>query len=243
MTPLYDGLMGVLDRFERGVENAMQNAFAKTFKSGVKPVELAAAVRRECDARAAAVDRNRTVAPNEYVISLSAPDHETIESWGAEALAHELGDALEEHARRQQYSFVGAVNVAFARDESLSTGRYAVTSRTTRGPAAPATSKNPGSRYPLIDIDGQRYELTGEQTIIGRGSESDIVVDDNGVSRKHVLFEVTPDGTILRDLGSTNGTMVEDQRITEVTLVDGNAITIGRTTIMYWDAVPDAEDG
>src|SRR6478609_146890 len=91
--------MGVLDRFEKGVENAMQSAFAKTFKSGVKPVELAAAVKRECDARAAAVDRNRTVAPNEYVISLSPADHETVTSWGDEALAHELQDALEDHAR------------------------------------------------------------------------------------------------------------------------------------------------
>ena len=70
--------MGVLDRFEKGVENAMQSAFAKTFKSGVKPVELAAAVKRECDARAAAVDRNRTVAPNEYIISLATADYETV---------------------------------------------------------------------------------------------------------------------------------------------------------------------
>ena len=62
-------------------------------------------------------------------------------------------------------------------------------------------------------------------------------MDDNGVSRLHIRLEVTPEGTILTDLGSTNGTFVEEQRITEVTLVDGNAIRIGRTPIMYWDAV------
>lgn len=234
--------MGVLDRFEKGVENAMHSAFAKTFKSGVKPVELSAAVKRECDARAAAVDRNRTVAPNEYVISLAEADYQTITSWGEEALAHELADALEDHARRLNYNFVGAVDVAFKRDETLSTGRYAVASRSTRGPVAPATSPNPHSRHPLLDIDGQRYHLTGATTTIGRGSEADIVVDDNGVSRKHITFEVTSEGTILTDLGSTNGTFVEEQRVNEVTLVDGNAIRIGRTTIMYWDAVPMDED-
>lgn len=234
--------MGVLDRFEKGVENAMQSAFAKTFKSGVKPVELASAIKRECDARAAAVDRNRTVAPNEYAISLSPTDHEAIVAWGEDALAHELAENLEEHAGRVHYSFVGAVTVSFLQDESLSTGRYAVTSRTTRGPVAPATSPNPGSRYPLLDIDGQRYHLTGAMTTIGRGSESDIVVEDNGVSRKHIQFEVTPEGTILTDLASTNGTFVEEQRVNEVTLVDGNAIRIGRTTIMYWDALP-ADEG
>ena len=232
----------MLDRFEKGVENAMQSAFAKTFKSGVKPVELAAAVKRECDARAAAVDRNRTVAPNEYIISLSPTDFETVTSWGDEALAHELQDSLEDHARNLRYAFVGPVGVAFQEDESLGTGRYAVASRTTRGPVAPATSPDPLSRFPLLEIDGQRYNLTGATTVIGRGTEADIVVDDNGVSRRHVRFEVTPEGTILTDLGSTNGTFVEEQRITEVTLVDGNAIRIGRTPIMYWDAVIADED-
>lgn len=227
----------MLDRFEKGVENAMQSAFAKTFKSGVKPVELAGAVKRECDARAAAVDRNRTVAPNEYVISLSPTDFEAVHSWGDEALSHELQHSLEDHARSLRYAFVGAVDVAFQEDDSLATGRYAVTSRTTRGPVAPATSPDPLSRFPLLEIDGQRYNLTGATTVIGRGTEADIVVDDNGVSRRHISLEVTPEGTILTDLGSTNGTFVEEQRITEVTLVDGNAIRIGRTPIMYWDAV------
>jgi hypothetical protein len=229
--------MGVLDRFEKGVENAVQTAFAKTFKSGVKPVELAGALKREADTRAAAVDRNRTVTPNEYTVALSPTDHQTVTGWGEEALEHELEDALQEHAERQRYSFVGSVNVEFSEDESLPTGRYAVTSRTTRGPVAPVTSRNQQSKYPLLDIDGQRYHLTGDLTVAGRGSESDIVVDDSGVSRQHIRFEVTPHGTILTDLGSTNGTFVEDQRINEVTLVDGNAITIGRTTIMYWDGI------
>ncbi len=234
--------MGVLDRFEKGVENVMQNAFAKTFRSGIKPVELAAALKRECDTRAAAVDRGRTVAPNEYVLTLSPADHETVVSWGDEALTHELEDALQDHASRQQYSLVGAVTVSFAEDESLATGRYAVSSRTTRGPVAPATTRNPQSRYPLLDVDGQRYYLTGASTVLGRGSEADIVIDDTGVSRAHVRLEITEHGTILMDLGSTNGTFVEDQRVKEATLLDGNAITIGRTTIMYWDAVPSDED-
>jgi len=234
--------MGVLDRFEKGVENVMQTAFAKTFRSGVKPVELAGAVKKECDARAAVVDRHRTLVPNEYLIALSPTDLTTLQEWGDDVLAQELEAALEEHATRQRYTFVGPVVVTFAEDESLPTGRYSVSSRSTRGPVAPATTTNPDSRYPLLDIDGRRFHLTGPTTVIGRGSEADIVVDDTGVSRTHIRFEVTDLGTILTDLGSTNGTFVEDQRIKEVTLLDGNAITIGRTTIMYWDAVPAAED-
>ena len=234
--------MGVLDRFEKGVENVMQSAFAKTFRSGVKPVELASALKREADARAAVVDRQRTVVPNEYAIALSAVDMDHVREWGDDALAREFEDALHDHADRQRYSFVGPVSVRFDLDESLATGRFSVSSRSTRAAAAPATSRTAHSRYPLLDIDGKRYHLTGTQTIIGRGSEADIVVDDTGVSRQHVRFERTDFGTILTDLGSTNGTFVEDQRIKEVTLLDGNAITIGRTTILYWDGLPTDED-
>ena len=234
--------MGVLDRFEKGVENVMQSAFAKTFRSGVKPVELASALKREADARAAVVDRQRTVVPNEYAIALSAVDMDHVQEWGDDALAREFEDALHDHADRQRYSFVGPVSVRFDLDESLATGRFSVASRSTRAAAAPATSRSANSRYPLLDIDGKRYHLTGTQTIIGRGSEADIVVDDTGVSRQHVRFERTDFGTILTDLGSTNGTFVEDQRIKEVTLLDGNAITIGRTTILYWDGLPADED-
>src|SRR5690606_16941809 len=172
--------MGVLDRFEKGVENVMQTAFAKTFRSGVKPVELAGALKKEADARAAVVDRNRTLIPNEYAISLSSADLETLREWGDEVLAQELQETLQEHAARQRYSFVGPFSVAFTEDASFPTGRYAVASRSTRGPVAPANAKNPTSRYPLLDIDGKRYNLTGVSTVVGRGSEADIVVDDTG---------------------------------------------------------------
>ena len=234
--------MGVLDRFEKGVENVMQSAFSKTTRSGVKPVELSSALKRECDARAAVVDRQRTVVPNEYALKLSPADMESVREWGDAALAHEFEDALRDHADRQRYSFVGQVAVRFEEDPALSTGRYAVHSRSTRGPAAPASKRAPNSRYPLIDVDGKRYHLTGDSTSLGRGSEADIVVDDTGVSRLHVRLERTEYGTILTDLGSTNGTFVEDQRVREATLLDGNAITIGRTTILYWDGLPADED-
>src|SRR5450830_1955307 len=59
------GAMGILDKFEHGVERAVNNAFAKAFRSELKPVELASALRREVDDRAAVVDRDRTVVPND----------------------------------------------------------------------------------------------------------------------------------------------------------------------------------
>lgn len=235
--------MGVLDRFEKGVEKVVSTAFAKAFRSEVKPVELAGALRREMDDRAAVVGRDRTVVPNEYTLTLSAPDHERVQAWGAEPLADELAATVTGHATRQHYAFVGPVTVSFEEDGTLEEGRYTVRSATVRGAVAPATTMAASARHPLVDIDGQRYLLTGPVTVIGRGSEADIIVDDPGISRRHLEIRVTADGVVATDLGSTNGTFVEGHKVPAATLVDGNTLTIGRTRILFWTGADDDEDG
>ncbi len=235
--------MGILDRFEQGVERVVNGAFSKAFRSEVKPVELASALRRDVDHRAAAVGVGRTVVPNEFTIELSPGDLEHIEDWGAEALADELAANVTEHAATQHYAFVGPVTVSFEEAEDLPTGRFQLRSATVRGAVAPATSAAPSPRHPLLDIDGQRYLLTGPLTVIGRGSEADIIVDDPGVSRRHLEIRVTPDGVVATDLGSTNGVFVEGHQVPAATLVDGNTITIGRTRIMFWTGSDDVQDG
>jgi hypothetical protein len=234
--------VGVLDRFEKGVERAVSGAFAKAFRSEVKPVEIASAVRRQMDDRAAAVTRERTVVPNQFVVELSEEDLEQIRTWGEEALAEEIVSTAMEHATRQHYTFVGPVTVRFVRDDALEKGRFVVRSATVRGAVAPVTAATASPRHPILDIDGQRYLLTGTVTTIGRGSDADIVVDDPGISRKHLEIRVTPDGVIATDLGSTNGTYVEGNSITAATLVDGNSLTIGRTRILFWTGAAEDDD-
>lgn len=235
--------MGALDRFEKKVENAVNSVFAKAFRSEVKPVEIASAIRRNMDDRAAALSRGRTVVPNEFTVYLSPSDHERVESWGAEALAEEMASAITEHGASQRYSFVGPIDVTFTTDAELGTGRFSVSSNTRRGSTAPAASTAASTRHPIIDIDGQRYLLTGPVTVVGRGTEADIVVDDSGISRRHLELRVTPAGTVATDLGSTNGTYVEGHRTEAATLLDGNTITIGRTRILFWNGSDDHDGG
>src|SRR5690554_11323 len=141
--------MGILDRFEQGVERVVNGAFSKAFRSEVKPVELASALRRDVDDRAAAVGVGRTVVPNEFTIELSPSDLDHIEEWGAEALADELAANVTEHAATQHYAFVGPVTVSFEEGEELVAGRFRLRSATVRGAVAPATSSAPSPRHPL----------------------------------------------------------------------------------------------
>jgi hypothetical protein len=235
--------MGFLDRFEHGVEQAMNSAFSKFSRGAVKPVELASALRREVDDRVAVVGRDRTVAPNDFVLELSPSDYDQVEAWGAEALADEFAADVTEHAGRQRYAFVGPVTVSFAENPDLETGRFTVHSSTVRGAVAPAAGTAPSARHPLLDIDGQRYLLTGPVTIIGRGSEADIIVDDPGVSRRHLEIRVTPDGVVATDMHSTNGLFVEGHQVPAATLLDGNTLTIGRTRILFWTGGEPDGDG
>ena len=79
--------MGFLDKFEQGVERAVNSTFSKVFKSEIKPVDLASALRRAVDDNTASMDRSRTVVPNDFTIELSEADFSQIENWGAETLA------------------------------------------------------------------------------------------------------------------------------------------------------------
>lgn len=226
--------MGVLDRFEKGVERAVNGVFSKAFRSDLKPVEIASAIRRDMDDRTAALSRGRTVVPNTFSVELSTKDFDQVQDWGEEAMSQEMVEVATEHARSQNYVFVGPVDVTFTSAEDLDPGRFRVHSSSRRGAVAPATTAGPASRHPILDIDGQRYLLTGPVTVIGRGSEADIIVDDAGVSRRHLEIRVTEGGVIATDMGSTNGSFVEGHRIEAATLVDGNTMTIGRTRILFW---------
>ncbi|MFV0251999.1 MAG: FhaA domain-containing protein [Beutenbergiaceae bacterium] len=225
--------MGVLDRFEKGVERALSGTFSKAFKTNVKPVDISVAIRRNMDDNTAALSRGRTVVPNAYTVELGTAEFDQIHSWGAEALADEMVAAAEDHAREQGYVFVGPVEVTFTENPEAA-GGLTVESTSRRGAVAPATTGSASRRHPILDIDGQRYLLTGPVTVIGRGSEADIVVDDTGISRRHLEIRITPDGVVASDLGSTNGTFVEGHRVPAATLVDGNTLTIGRTRILFW---------
>lgn len=141
--------MGLLDRFEKGLENVVNGAFAKAFRSQVEPVELAGALRREADNKAAVVSRGRTLTANHYVIELSQTDHDRLSGLESE-LRSDLRQVVGDHAVEQAYSFVGPVSVEFALADDLDTGMYRVVSSTQRPDGSPAAQPaNRGGYDPI----------------------------------------------------------------------------------------------
>jgi len=91
---------------------------------------------------------------------------------------------------------------------------------------------------------GLEFPVVGEQATIGRSSGNDICLPlDLRVSRRHALLRRTPQGWLLEDLGSANGTYIGQRRVHGPTLVQpGDQIRVGRTWLEFTCAKPEPEE-
>ncbi len=225
----YDQRVGLLDRFEDRLDRLVNGAFARAFKSEVQPVEIAAALQKEMDDRAAVVSRGRTVVPNVFTAELSPTDDERL-SVHRDALEGELAQLVSEYAKQQDYTLLGPVIVTLDRDDDLETGIFRIHSVSRSAMTAGSPPPNPGQ--PSLTIGDAHFALVRPVTRVGRGNDADIRIDDPGVSRLHCEVVLgTP--TVVRDLNSTNGVSVDGTRVTQAALVDGSTVTLGQTTMVF----------
>ncbi len=80
--------------------------------------------------------------------------------------------------------------------------------------------------------EGQKIPIRGQLTI-GRNPDSGLQVEDLQVSRQHAVIDQTPSGTVVRDLGSGNGTYIGDQRVLKYRLSNGDIIRIGQISLRF----------
>ena len=249
--------MSVLQRFEKRLEGLVEGAFAKVFKGVVHPVEILNAMQREAEAHKAILAGGRTLVPNRYVIDLSPYDHSRLAPYAA-ALAQELAQSQAEFIGEQAWTVYGDVIVEIERGEGLDTGMFRVTAEVYTGgevapvsapgydagpPAYPAYDQGGGYGPPpghgagrnvrLVSGDGRTYPLQMGSTVIGRGDQANLRLPDVGISRRHARLDFDGGQVVLTDLGSTNGTMVNGQRVSAVALNPGDMIQLGTTTLTF----------
>jgi signal transduction histidine kinase len=86
---------------------------------------------------------------------------------------------------------------------------------------------------------GARYQLDGSTITVGRGTSNAIQLHDTEVSREHAEFSRRAGAFVIRDLGSSNGTYVNGEPITEQNLASGDQVQLGRTLLLYTGVTED----
>jgi len=83
------------------------------------------------------------------------------------------------------------------------------------------------------DGAGTEFPLATIATVVGRGPGADLSFSDDAMSRRHAVFEAQPKSFRVRDLGSTNGTLVNGKQVAVADLCHGDRVQIGEHIFQY----------
>jgi hypothetical protein len=223
----------ILRDFERRLGGLVEGLFAKTFRSGLQPVELAKRLIREQDA-GRTVGVHEVWAPNRFEFGLSPDDAEHFKQAEA-ALIRELKQVVRDNAAEHGYGLMGPPEVELAVDEGIKRGEFTCVASLVEGeekvePAGPA-----GGAALVIHEDGEArtFRLGRGTTTIGRQSGNEVEVTDPAASRRHAQIHEEGGRYTITDLGSTNGTQLNGEVIQSRTLQNGDRITIGTTVLEF----------
>jgi hypothetical protein len=230
--------MSILRDFEKRLEGAVEGFFARAFRSGLQPVELAKALQRYAS-NYQQVGLDGVFVPNVYRFVLSPDDTERFSGFSA-SLRRELSEVVTRTATDRGWRLQGPVRVELVDAKHVRTGTYELRGKVEAPEAVPAgggmaAQPQPGSTRvlpatggtaQLVTDDGQRFSV-GSATTIGRLPECDVTLDDPAVSRRHA--RILSDGIdyTLEDLGSTNGLRLNGQPVSRAVLRDGDQLDFG----------------
>lgn len=244
--------MSILRDFEKRLEGAVEGFFARAFRSGLQPVELAKALQRYA-ANYQQVGLDGVVVPNVYRFVLSRDDMQRFSGF-ADSLRTELAQVVSRTAGDRGWRLAGDPRVDLVAGEQVRTGTYELRGKVESPDAAREPEPRPeprpepsgaeatrvmgaggageNERATIVDADGRRHGM-GRTAVIGRLPECEITLDDPAVSRRHA--RITHDGGEYRieDLGSTNGLRVNGEAVTSGRLRDGDRVDLGGVKVTF----------
>jgi len=215
----------VLQEFEQKLERLVEGVFSTAFRGELQPVEIGRKLIREMDLRRR-VGLNGIIAPNHFKVYLSPYDIERFSNF-EEVFEHELAAALQDHAEKEGYDFVGPLSIQVLDDREIKAGHFDIETDVVEGLLEE-------QHLAAIELpDGYRVPLADHRIVIGRLSDCDIVLHDQNVSRRHAEIAKDSQGYAVTDLGSTNGTMLNGTPVRAGRLADGDELSFGTTTVRF----------
>ncbi|TSD99217.1 DUF2662 domain-containing protein [Skermania sp. ID1734] len=115
--------MGIVSRFERKLQGAVGDAFARVFGGNVVPQEVESALQREAADNIQELDGGHLLAPNSYIITINESDHEQLAA-DQDLTIRAFSRHLADYIREQGWQTYGEINVAFEASPTLHTGQF-----------------------------------------------------------------------------------------------------------------------
>lgn len=239
----------------------MEGFFTRLFRSKLQPLEVGRRLQREMGENKT-ISVNRVYAPNDFRIFIGPEDHERFLPLQA-GLLNEFSDVIIETAKQNRWNLTGRPQVVFIEEEDFGRGEFRVESCLTadEGDQAPAVAtRQPdetdigatraismstaerlgvsGSGAVLVVREGagrtgETISITRSPVVIGRLSSVDVVLADANVSRNHAELRREGMNWKLKDLGSTNGTFVNNKPVTDSGLQDGDRLLFGNSELVF----------
>lgn len=235
-----------MSRVERFFERLVERPSARLFRTRLQPLQVLRRIERTMDAERGAAGR-RGLVPDQFAIRLNPDDLAGLEP--ADEVAAALASGALSYARDRGYALRERPRVTLLPDESIRPGDAEVDTIVSQPPVVAAgvdqadggtrVFEVPVVRAPSVELEirepgrrPRRIPVAGAPIRIGRGPECELVLRDSHVSRRHARLAVRDGLLVLTDLDSTNGTMVNGHRISEVVLGAGDRIEIGESTLV-----------
>jgi len=215
----------VLRNFERRLEHLVEGTFARVFKSGLNPIEIGRRIVREIDANQSVAVDGALAVPNHYWVYISTADYERFQEVET-PLTNELIEAARTHISDEQYRVLGPVSVVLVEASEYPEGTLQVQAQWREGATTPTTAE-------LVMETGERFAIGDGAFSIGRLPNCSLILSDENVSRNHATIQRGPGGWVLVDHGSTNGTTLNGERVSETQLQHGDQIVFGATPATF----------
>jgi len=237
-----------LTRVETLAEQLVEGSFARLFGQRLHPrevaIRLARAVEDNIHVAGTGADEH-SVAPTVYWLHLNRDDYDALLA-ATPNLSQQLAESVIEIANRLGARLNAVPVVQILPDELLPARALQIeaqwveaSSRSTQvltalAPETGASETPTPTRSPQLIVHGQIH-IPLDRTVmnIGRRPTNHIVIDDNRVSRAHSQLRLRFGRYVLYDLGSTGGTFVNGQRISEWILRHGDVISLAGATMVY----------
>ncbi len=156
----------------------------------------------------------------------------------AESQVHRVEALLRQPQNRAASGTAGEAVAALS-----DSARIRMQSPAPAAPGAAPVAEAPTRYLMLIEGDTETLFTLHQRTSIGREPDNDIQVDTRFISRHHAVVHVGLHHTVIEDLGSTNGVVVNGQRVHRRALGDGDLVQIGKSRFRFFERSPRPDFG